>query len=286
MSKRKKTGECVYCGTIGLVTKDHIPPKNLFKRPRPHNLITVPSCLECNSGSSKDDDYFQYWAVSREDGKGNCDRDGILPSITRSLERPEAAPFSHSFLREIKLARKVSPGGLDLGVGLFMAADGKRLDNVAKRIIKGLFFHITKHRLPDDHCVQVVHHSRWKLLPHESRVAGNDFVIALLDENPVKIGEAFRFWHLLSPNGWARSVWLIELYGQLEYFCTTCPVELLNTASAGATIRDEIFSITPNDRCRRGFDQLVDSERAHKPHGSVGEVGVMGGVGGRRGAWR
>jgi hypothetical protein len=50
-------GQCVYCGRRRQLTVDHVPPRNLFARPRP-TLITVPSCAPCNTGASLDDEYF------------------------------------------------------------------------------------------------------------------------------------------------------------------------------------------------------------------------------------
>ncbi len=38
---------CYLCGKPA-TTKDHVPPKTLFAPPRPHNLITLPCCAECN----------------------------------------------------------------------------------------------------------------------------------------------------------------------------------------------------------------------------------------------
>ncbi len=38
-------GECVYCGSVGKITDDHIPPENLLSKPRPNNLIKVQSCF-------------------------------------------------------------------------------------------------------------------------------------------------------------------------------------------------------------------------------------------------
>lgn len=39
---------CCYCGVRKATTKDHIPPKSIFNKPRPCDLITVPYCFECN----------------------------------------------------------------------------------------------------------------------------------------------------------------------------------------------------------------------------------------------
>lgn len=35
---------CCYCGINSSTTKDHIPPKSIFNKPLPNNLITVPYC--------------------------------------------------------------------------------------------------------------------------------------------------------------------------------------------------------------------------------------------------
>lgn len=50
---------CVYCGRPEGGTDDHIPPENLFGKPRPPDLIKVPACLTCNRSCSKDDEYFR-----------------------------------------------------------------------------------------------------------------------------------------------------------------------------------------------------------------------------------
>src|SRR5206468_1170526 len=39
MAKRARTplGPCTYCGEVRELTRDHVPPKGLFSRPRPSN---------------------------------------------------------------------------------------------------------------------------------------------------------------------------------------------------------------------------------------------------------
>jgi hypothetical protein len=74
-NKKRKIGQCVHCGRTDYISDDHLPPQSLFPAPRPNNLITVPSCDGCNGGSSKDDEYFRLWLVSRENTKGHLARD-------------------------------------------------------------------------------------------------------------------------------------------------------------------------------------------------------------------
>jgi hypothetical protein len=55
---RHDKGECYLCGTPA-TTQDHIPPKCMFPKPRPTDLITVPSCCACNDKTKLDDEYFR-----------------------------------------------------------------------------------------------------------------------------------------------------------------------------------------------------------------------------------
>src|SRR5262245_50842295 len=70
MAKQKKMGQCALCGGGTLpVTREHVPPKNLFLAPRPRNTITVPVCKLCNHGYHLDDEYFRvYVAAGAEPG--------------------------------------------------------------------------------------------------------------------------------------------------------------------------------------------------------------------------
>src|ERR1035438_2927575 len=45
--------KCYLCGSEKDLTRDHVPPKNLFRKPLPSNLITVSCCKRCNGGFSK-----------------------------------------------------------------------------------------------------------------------------------------------------------------------------------------------------------------------------------------
>jgi hypothetical protein len=50
--------KCAYCNKQEKETDDHVPPKSFYPTPRPSNLITVPSCLKCNQGLGKDEEFF------------------------------------------------------------------------------------------------------------------------------------------------------------------------------------------------------------------------------------
>ena len=49
---------CVYCGALA-TSRDHVPPRFLLEEPLPRDLLTVPSCSDCNRSFSLDEQYLQ-----------------------------------------------------------------------------------------------------------------------------------------------------------------------------------------------------------------------------------
>ena len=101
LGKEEKIGQCVYCGKVRVLTKDHIPPKCFFAKPRPSNLITVPSCKECNLGRSKDDEYLRFVLAYRFENSNHPDVLGIVPVIHRAFKREENRAFTRSIVKDI-----------------------------------------------------------------------------------------------------------------------------------------------------------------------------------------
>jgi hypothetical protein len=60
MTQDKIKQLCAICGKSEAVTRDHIPPKGIFPKPLPQDLITVPACKNCNGGDSSLDEKFKF----------------------------------------------------------------------------------------------------------------------------------------------------------------------------------------------------------------------------------
>jgi hypothetical protein len=110
--------------------------------------VTVPACLSCNQGASRDDEYFRASLVFEGAEAGNSDAMGVLPAVHRSLRRPSAAGFRQAFLSGIRPVERISPAGLHLGTTWERPVDRRRLNNVVARITRGLFRHHSGRRLP------------------------------------------------------------------------------------------------------------------------------------------
>jgi hypothetical protein len=225
-SKRRRRsaetqGKCVYCGLVGTITDDHIPPKNLFSKPRPDNLIKVPCCLPCNSGFSKDDEYFRLMVIMREDVGSHPEYDRLWPTVYKSLARPEAELFKNALLQNMAFTGVQTESGLYVGRLPTYNVNFVRLDRVAARIATGLFFHELKYRLPDDYCaasyseagigrnaagLQVVQALCKKLLSSELKTVGAGVF-------------AYRFQRTTDdPYG---SACLMTFYGKVSLLCLT-----------------------------------------------------------------
>lgn len=80
---------CVYCGAPNAGTRDHVPSRVLLDPPFPTNLPVVPSCLTCNNGFSRDEEYFACLIECVVHGTTDPEavmRQSVAGSLRRSLK--------------------------------------------------------------------------------------------------------------------------------------------------------------------------------------------------------
>ncbi len=248
MSKPKtpRIGTCTYCGERKPVTADHVPPKNLFDRPFPPNLLTVPACLDCNGGFTKDDEYFRIALTVTDKAKGQRAREAVLPTVMRGINSMKADRFRAALLSGIQIAPRFSLSGLFLGNQHAIAFERARIERIARRIVQGLFFQVKGHRLPDDYAINVLPVGRFAELASlhpELDLALHEFVGLITAEPLMEYGDVFGYRWVQSPNGPSNTIWLLYFYQQLEFYCTTFPAGSLE----GLTLEGEIQRIQARD---------------------------------------
>lgn len=130
---------CTLCGIRIASTKEHVPPKAIFPKPRPSNLITVPACFECNNLSSQLDESFMVHLgmhVGSEDTVGG-----------RVLEERAIPTLRHNSRLRNWVLSNMKPGKLlsdsgetltEVQIGLW---DSEAHSAVIEKCIRGLFFH-------------------------------------------------------------------------------------------------------------------------------------------------
>ena len=212
--KSKKV--CVYCGSLKNLTRDHVPPKCLFATP-PQNAITVPSCRRCNVNASRDDEYFRLILANRRDVKDHPEASEARQKSARSLRRPKARGLTKSFLGGVKpLYIENELGVIEPWAGYHV--DLLRIERVASRIVKGLFWNETGKCLPREYEVLARVDSE---LPQIDQATKEMFYQALKEE-PRNVGrEVFKYWFKATQEDKFASIWILLFYESISFFCFT-----------------------------------------------------------------
>jgi hypothetical protein len=192
---------CAICGKRPATTRDHVPPRGIFAEPRPRDLITVPACLFCNHGYSKEDEAFRVYLSLHV---------GSDTQTTRNLWKDQAlGTLKHNrrlrrtILESVRTTDLTTKSGLIYGQGFTVPWDSNVHDKVIERIIRGLHFHHFGEILPSD--VQVKVH--WlKELPPEFVDAAQP-----LATNSIADGD-FAYRYQRSASDPKQSIWLFQFY--------------------------------------------------------------------------
>ena len=156
MSNKKKMGICPFCHENKKLTKDHIPPKNLFPKPRPNTLLKIPGCKECNEGTSKDDEYFRLMLSMRSEVGLNSLVSKNREKIVNSLFREQARGFLHRLFDNLNYSPTYTKQGIYVGEKPTYKIDDLRINKTAVKVIKGLFYHEFKIPVPKDWSVTAI----------------------------------------------------------------------------------------------------------------------------------
>src|ERR1043166_1313748 len=167
-TRQEQVEQCAYCGAVENLDKDHVPPKGIFPKPRPSNLITVPACPKCHSRqTSKDDEYFRLALNVRDELSQHSAVRKIQPVIMRSLFAPNKIGMLRAFLNSICVAESVTPGGIFIKNQLAIQTDMNRVRGVVQRTMKGLFYHHNKYRVPNNYDALVCDENSFQTWPAE-----------------------------------------------------------------------------------------------------------------------
>ncbi len=108
MATSDSRGSCYLCGTTEGLTRDHIPPLNLFPTPRPNNLITVDCCESCNQAMALSDERMRVFlsAPAGRSQAGDQAWERVVQSSFRRSE-PLRTQFAKSMIEVLALRNGV-----------------------------------------------------------------------------------------------------------------------------------------------------------------------------------
>lgn len=196
-------GQCIYCGEVKSLTKDHIPPKNLFPRPRPNNLITVPSCVDCNHQSSMDDEYFRMIISTRREVSKHSGAQRLWPAIHRSLLKQQ----------KLDLRDLIFQAGPTMGQTLDI--DLKRIDKVVIRITKGILFREEGRYFPESYKVSICSNP----FSDRNQLLGGESTAPLVTAYRVFGEGVFSYGRLSLNEGLNISAWSLLFFGGINFIC-------------------------------------------------------------------
>lgn len=151
--KTKNLGMCVICGVRNAMTKDHVPPKGIFCKPRPANLVRVPACQVCNNGASGLDEKFRvYLGLHVSEGGGAAAR-FFREEAIRTLRYDRK--LRETILSKIEPVWMSTPQGIIYDRGFRVLWDSAGHDAIVERTIRGLYFHHFGEILANRACIKV-----------------------------------------------------------------------------------------------------------------------------------
>lgn len=150
MSSKKSL--CTFCNKRKATTRDHIPPKCLYPESvRPGlNLITVPSCLECNNELSDDEEHFRNLIVTG--GGRNLIVDELFKKVCRGLERAKSNYKLTDMFAVIQKHRLKIKEGKEQE--RYLIYPDEAFWRVMSKIGRGLFYHHMHFPLPSNYRVE------------------------------------------------------------------------------------------------------------------------------------
>lgn len=197
---------CVYCGDKPGNTRDHVPPQNLFPKPKPVNMVTVPCCEECQARFKKDEDVFMAWITFGPAGESPAGKSLWEQKLKRTYKKDPGV--KNIIARSFKQVSLQTPGGIYVGKKLAISIDPKRKNNVLKKIVRGLYWVEYKERLPEDVPIEIYGiHGQGESI-HE--------LIALTDEATTAWEGIFEYRHRRGPEPF-ESYWIMSFFRR-NYF--------------------------------------------------------------------
>lgn len=201
--------KCVYCGAADATTRDHVPPKCLFPDPVRENLITVPACSSCNTGLSKDEEYFRAIVSQLAETENHpASRKLLNDKIVRGFkQRPKLA---------MKILSTVKPVGLNYKgkhIATVPAYDisNQSYNRVMVKIIKGLLYHETGQIIPPEFSIE------WNVL-HGPLQLPQPIYGELVKAPDHTIGDGIFEYKTYIRHDDVRSIWIMRFYRGAAYY--------------------------------------------------------------------
>lgn len=211
------------------MTKDHIPPKTIFPKPRPINLVTVPCCKICNGAAKKDDEYFGIMMALRENSQNHPSADKVIPKIFDGLLHKNASGFRKKVFRNFSIKNIMTTTGIFLGRYPVFEEVAEPIIRVMERISKGLYYLETNKPYPQNYQINVKFGRSLIEGSIEKQNVLAQAVGIFRTVTPKMIGSGeFKYWLRFADDDNCTFGVLIELYNSRYFLCFSIPANSEN----------------------------------------------------------
>jgi hypothetical protein len=160
-------------------------PRCLFTQPYPPNLITIPSCDECNRTKAENDTYLRDMLALDLFGNESPVAKQIFHSKFLASQRRNSSILARAATSTAKLEAFHTKQGIYLGHYPSFPIDGERVEKIFATLVRGLYYDALKKRYPEGYRFEVFRHYPWdfksisetffNLHPNGPRILGNVF---------------------------------------------------------------------------------------------------------------
>jgi hypothetical protein len=209
---------CALCAKRQATTREHVPAKGLFPRPRPSNLITVPSCDPCNHGTGSDDDHLRAFFALRVEAQPTESLNRVRASVARALTRTDFRGLQETFARGIRFEWLPESGGQVLTMQSLLLPDMQRVLGVVAKNVRGLFYHLTGRILPPEIGVLVLPDHKVDELTPEGQLQAKRWMQLASSGTRGDVGEVFGYTLRVTddnPNVFAAGLLYFKTFGFL-----------------------------------------------------------------------
>lgn len=207
--------QCVYCGdSIAQSHDDHVPGKQFFPTPQPHDLLTVPACQRCNTHFKPHEDYVRAVLCTTYAGKSTMGDAVWKQKAQRSLQKDKG--LGKAFWRGVREYRVFSPEDVVHGQRLGLTPEWPRIAVFVEKLVRGLYWHEFVTILPRE-----LHIDFPRVFLEDCPMAANPY-LALTSPGKTGWPGIFEYRQWRASIHQERSLWLFLFFDTSIFVATTC----------------------------------------------------------------
>lgn len=222
---------CYLCNKDIATTEDHVPAKTFFPKDYQRKGYKIPACASCNSMYSKDEEYVRdsFSIAGQNNVAHQVFQEGTRRSYLRPYSRLQPVTKHERILSSLVRLNVKTPAGIHLRTDTAIKIKISRIQNVAVKIVKGLFFVHAGKSIPSD-------------FQFSFFMDPKDFLLNLLQiKSPVigRFDDIFAYKAIIAKDDLTSGIWWLSFYqslGMIVVVESPRIVQLLNKSTTSQLV--------------------------------------------------